>query len=187
MTKTKSEVGKVIGCGGEVDLRKLSSLQSILRDELTEIKALDREIVEETREENIDQEVTDSCEFATCIYDCIEDIEVVFRENECLGKESPAATPQFSAHGSSSNQQATQGQVKLPKLELKRFYGNPVEWSPFWDSFNVAVHQNPRLSEVEKFYYLKSLLQGQPANSISGFSLTGENYKEAIRLLTDRS
>ena len=48
------------------------------------------------------------------------------------------------------------------------------------------MHQNPRLSEVEKFNYLKSLLQGQPANSISDFSFTGENYKEAIRLLTDR-
>ena len=54
------------------------------------------------------------------------------------------------------------------------------------DSFNAAVHQNPRLSEVEKFNYLKSLLQSQAANSMSGFSLTGENYKEAIRLLTDR-
>ena len=73
-----------------------------------------------------------------------------------------------------------------PKLELKRFHGNPVEWSPFWDSFNAAVHQNPRLNEVEKFNYLKSLLQGQAANSISGFSLTGENYKDAIRLLTYR-
>ena len=111
VTKTISEVGKVIG---EVDLRKLRSIQSILRDKLSEIKALDREIVEETREENIDQEVADSCEFATCIYDCIEDIEVVFRENECVGKESPAATPQFSAHGSSSNQQATNARAGQP-------------------------------------------------------------------------
>ena len=50
VTKTISEVGKVIGCGGEVYLRKLRSLQSILRDKLTEMKALDREIVEEMRE-----------------------------------------------------------------------------------------------------------------------------------------
>ena len=94
VTKTISEVGKVIGCGGKVDLRKLRSLQSILRDNLTEIKALDRDIVEESREENIDQEVADSCEFTNCIYDCIEDIEVVFREEKCVGKESPAARPQ---------------------------------------------------------------------------------------------
>ena len=66
VTKTISEVGKVIGSGDQVDLRKSRSLQSILRDKVTEIKALDCEIVQDLLQ-NIDQEVAESCEFATCI------------------------------------------------------------------------------------------------------------------------
>ena len=25
--------------------------------------------------------------------------------------------------------------AKLPKLELRKFHGNPIEWYPFWESF----------------------------------------------------
>lgn len=57
---------------------------------------------------------------------------------------------------------------------------------PFWDSFNSAVHQNSSISDVNKFNYLKYLIQGQAANTISGFSLTGGNYKEAVCLLEER-
>ena len=29
--------------------------------------------------------------------------------------------------------------VKLPKLEIKKFSGNPSQWRSFWDSFQAAV------------------------------------------------
>ena len=48
--------------------------------------------------------------------------------------------------------------AKLPKLELRKFHGNPIEWYPFWDSFESAVHKNPNLCRVDKFS--KSLLTG---------------------------
>ena len=44
--------------------------------------------------------------------------------------------------------------VKLPKISLPRFNGNPVKWTPFWDSFQSAIHLNPELSDVDKFSYL---------------------------------
>lgn len=76
--------------------------------------------------------------------------------------------------------------ARLPKLELKKFGGNPVEWSPFWDSFQSAVHVNESLNTVDKFNYLKSLMYGQAAETINGFALTSENYEEAVNLLKDR-
>ena len=32
--------------------------------------------------------------------------------------------------------------VKLPKIKLKSFSGNPVEWLSFWDSFQASVDKN---------------------------------------------
>ena len=31
--------------------------------------------------------------------------------------------------------------VRLPKLQLKKFSGNPLEWQEFIDMFNVSVHE----------------------------------------------
>ena len=76
--------------------------------------------------------------------------------------------------------------AKPPKLELRKFPGNPIEWYPFWESFESAVHKNPNLSEVDKFNYLKSLLVGTAQNVVAGLALTSANYEKAVELLQAR-
>jgi len=173
VTKTITGASALISSGDQADLKKLKSLQSILCDKLAEIKGLDCEIADETKEESIDQEVADSCKFTSSVYECIADIEAV-----CSAREKSWKETQPPGAGSIPSQLVTpaigSAPTKLPKLELKKFYGNPVEWVPFWDSFNSAVHQNSSISNVNKLNYLKSLIQGQAANTISGFSLTGD-------------
>ena len=67
--------------------------------------------------------------------------------------------------------------TKLPKLSLPRFSGDPTMWMPFWDSFSSAIDENNDLNDVDKFQYLRSLLEGSAVNAISGLSLTNSNYK----------
>jgi len=76
--------------------------------------------------------------------------------------------------------------VKLPKLEIKKFSGNPSQWRSFWDSFQAAVGKHSHIEDVEKFNFLKGLLEGKAAMAISGLELSNENYKEAVALLSDR-
>ena len=76
--------------------------------------------------------------------------------------------------------------VRLPKLEIKKFDGNLAKWREFWDSYECAIHKNDKLSEIDKFSYLRGLLEGQASTAISGFALTGVNYKEAVDLLKRR-
>ena len=76
--------------------------------------------------------------------------------------------------------------TKLPKLSLPRFSGEPTKWLSFWDSFSSAIHENEDLNDIDKFQYLRSLLEGSAVNAISGLSLTNSNYKEAIDLLQER-
>ena len=55
----------------------------------------------------------------------------------------------------SSNQFEMLATSHLPKLTLLTFSGDPLTWQTFWDSFYVAMHGNPNLSDIKKFKYLK--------------------------------
>ena len=76
--------------------------------------------------------------------------------------------------------------AKLPKLTLRKFSGDPKSWQLFWDSFEAAVHNNSSLSKIDKFNYLKSLVEGNAASAIDGFALIADNYESAVKLLKDR-
>lgn len=78
------------------------------------------------------------------------------------------------------------GQLRLPKLELQRFNGNKLDWLPFWEQFNQAIHENDALSSVEKFLYLRTALTGKAAASISGIQATEQNYTYVVKLLKER-
>ena len=76
--------------------------------------------------------------------------------------------------------------VRLPKLTIKPFSGNVTAWTTFWDSYNSTIHENPDLSDIEKFNYLRSFLVHGATEAISGLTLTAANCKEAIQILTKR-
>ena len=86
----------------------------------------------------------------------------------------------------SSSIQETGTQVKLPKLDLKRFDGEVSTWPAFWDTFESSIHKNPKLAPIDKFNYLNSLLMKPALDAISGLSLTASNYEEAIAILKKR-
>ena len=101
---------------------------------------------------------------------------------------TPAATTVTTAVTTpiSSASVATKTRVKLPKITLRRFEGNPLHWTAFWDSFRSTVHENTELSDIDKFNYLSSQLERSAAAAISGLALTEANYPEAIAILQRR-
>ncbi|CAG2211395.1 unnamed protein product [Mytilus edulis] len=66
------------------------------------------------------------------------------------------------------------------------YNGDKQKFKEFWDQFEVTVHKNTKLSNVEKFSYLKSKLHGTAQSAISGLQLSNENYDVAIDILKDR-
>ena len=77
-------------------------------------------------------------------------------------------------------------QVKLPKLDLRKFDGDISKWPSFWNAFESAVHSNTKLAPIDKFNYLNSLLVKSAYEAISGLSLTAANYDEAVAILKRR-
>ena len=73
----------------------------------------------------------------------------------------------------SRNQNSFRGEtiVKLPKLELKRFSGDPMKWLEFWDNLQRNVHDNPGYSDVHKISYLKACLDGAASTTIDPFHI----------------
>ena len=91
---------------------------------------------------------------------------------------SQVVTPVFTNH-----------LIRLPKLQLPTFSGNPLEWLTFWDSFDVAVNSNPNLEGIQKFNYPRAQLTGDAARVIAGrviAILSNTNDIQAVDLLKTR-
>ena len=69
--------------------------------------------------------------------------------------------------------------INLPKIDIKSFGGDPLQWLTFWDSFSAAIDKNHGLSDIEKMNNLNGMLKGEVARAISGLPLTEENYKKS--------
>ena len=76
--------------------------------------------------------------------------------------------------------------AKLPKRKIKHFNGRANGWQGFWDSSESSIDLNPSLLDIDKFSYLRGLLQGEAHTAIAGFSLTSANYAAALALLKRR-
>ena len=76
--------------------------------------------------------------------------------------------------------------VKLPTLDLPKFYGDYEDWLHFHDTFNALVHNDPSIDDVNKFYYLKSCLKGDAAKTLLSLEVTRANYAIAWDVLTER-
>ena len=80
----------------------------------------------------------------------------------------------------------TENRVKLPKIEIKRFDGDELNWRPFWDQFQSTINKNETLTDIDKFCYLRNLLNEKALECIKGLSLTEGNYATALKLLDER-
>lgn len=76
--------------------------------------------------------------------------------------------------------------VRLPKLTLKKFDGDITAWTSFWDSFESSIHLNTDLTDIDKFNYLRSLLESSALEAIAGLTLSSTNYMEAVSILKKR-
>ena len=43
--------------------------------------------------------------------------------------------------------------VKLPKIVLRKFSGDPLDWKSFKETFKAAVHSSDSISNIEKFMH----------------------------------
>ena len=76
--------------------------------------------------------------------------------------------------------------IKIPRIDIKKFSGDATEWQTFFDSFEVDVHSNNKISSIEKMNYLLSYLTGEALKTVQGLKLSEPNYSAAIEMLQER-
>ena len=54
------------------------------------------------------------------------------------------------------------------------------------DQFNSSIHSHEEVSAIDKFSYLRSLLEGSAKECIEGLSVTVANCNEAIKIFQER-
>ena len=160
-----------------------------LTEKLDILGVLDDEILTLIAEGNIEDKISETGIFRESIHQMIvqidEALNAVEVENSGHTDKSISHYPSNS-NSNSFTESLGAGKAKLPKIILKKFHGDPICFTPFWDSFRSAVDDNPCLSDVDKFNYLRNLLEGSAAGAIRGLPLTAENYGAAKDILKKR-
>ena len=162
---------------------KLRQLEISLKERLDILAGLDKDILElEDDDDAIIEEIETSGEFRDKIHGVLVRIE-----NQLKPTTAPSSyTETIQSTSKSPTKETVSTHTRLPKLILKRFSGEPRDWISFWDQYKNAVHENTTLSDVDKFSYLKSLLEGNAATTIQSLALTAANYNSAVQLLNQR-
>lgn len=52
--------------------------------------------------------------------------------------------------------------VRLPKIDIRKFDGEISDWLAFRDTFDSLIHRNGTITNIQKFNYVKSVLLGPP-------------------------
>ena len=71
---------------------------------------------------------------------------------------------------------------KTPKLQLRKYSGDPLKWMEFWEQYRFAVHDR-KMQPSAKMVQLRELLVGRAAAVIRGLPLSDANYDVAINRL----
>ena len=174
VTKTLNDLAGELQ-GGYPDETQLLIYKTAISEKMERLKGLDDEILETlTEEADIMAEIDGSSQFRSKMQKGLFQIEKFIKDS---GKQD---------HGDSSHSDHAKNVAKLPKLSIKAFTGNPLEFQSFWDTFSAAVDSQSSFDNVLKFTYLKSYLRGPALSAIEGLSLTSANYTEAVDILGKR-
>ena len=157
--------------GVDMDNEILETILEKMTEKLSKIKTLDEQLLGVLATEEVAAEIeqADDRNF---------DLEVAI--NKMKGKLKMGSKDVASKGGANGK-----NCVKLPKLEIKCFSGDPKEFPTFFDQFSTSIDAS-NIAEVSKFAYLKSLINGEAARAIGGLAVTAENYENAKKILTER-
>ena len=152
----------------------------IIEDALESVVDCYEQIIMELDDQNQAKEQGDKCyEIQLTVNKHIRTVK------ECINKLSSENRETERSSKNKANDYKQQN-IRLPKIEIKKFSGDATEWQTFIDSFTCAIHENKSISNVEKMNYLINLLDGEAASTVKGLPLCNNNYEVSLKMLQDR-
>ncbi len=178
LNETEDDAKKVIK-------KKLSRLQNTV-SAFKELQIALTDLIDETEDEGLiearckeeDEEYEFLLELEDVLYDAQQKLTPPTSNKGDAGKEESA----ISTHTTNNNDIRS----RLPNLEIVKFNGDFLKFAEFWEHFEATIHNNSRLSVIEKFGYLKSYLCGAASTAIDGLMVCSDNYEEAVAIIKER-
>ena len=167
------------------NISKLESYQETIKRKFNTVKTIEKELLDLHNEsQDIATLINEGMDFEV---ECTTKLNMLekFLNNHAKEESTPMKPFSPNTRFRPSPHRNLCDEVKLPKLEIQRFSGDPTKWQTFYDSFKTSVHVSS-LSDVQKFSYLIGYLEGDALNSISGLAPTSQNYTQALDLLQKR-
>lgn len=76
--------------------------------------------------------------------------------------------------------------IKLPTINLPTFAGSYDTWVQFRETFVALIHENAKLSDIQKLHYLKSCLRNEAQKLVQSLEITSDSYSVAWNMLNTR-
>ena len=152
-----------------------------MEEKLTTIKGLDDQILDLIKKEDeIEHEINESANCSKRIHEILIQIEKTLSSLTLQTSHNTNGSGSSDSSGASSGAHGGAGiYTKLPKLELRKFFGKGHRFQEFLDSFQVSVDSNKTLSPAIKLEYLKTQCEGPANQAIAGLELSDANYQIA--------
>nr|XP_012152440.1 PREDICTED: uncharacterized protein LOC105664087 [Megachile rotundata] len=116
------------------------------------------------------------------VYDEVE-AQFVLRDSELSDLIAAAERANGTSASSGSSAAAHKSpEMVLPPITLPTFLGETLEWESFRDRFRSLIHDNDRLSELQKLQYLKGALRGEAARVVEATSTMESAFESLERL-----
>jgi len=152
--------------------KQLTQLNEDMKEALIQDEGAKEDLLEETK-------VVDEYEHQ---------IELAFvMLSNALRSSSRPVSPTLSEHGTASSAGGSKKTYKLPKIQIKKFDGDILQWIGWWAQFE-KIHEDEDLHPSDKFQYLaQSIVPNSKAKAlIDRYPQSGENYPMAIETLKQR-
>ena len=136
------------------------------------------------KEDEIQHEINESANFSKGIHEILIQIEEKFLGLILQTSHNANGNGNSNSSGASSGAHGGAGiYTKLPKLELRKFFGKAHPFQEFWDSFRVSVDNDKALRPAIKLKYLKTQCEGPACQAIASLELSDANYQIAVDIL----
>lgn len=187
ITKSINEVEAELA-KDEKDVIMLKTKFERLNELQTRIQDLDQSIFNEMLSDPNIPEDEFSNEAIACEDIVTRIVEAKIKIDYEVMKNESATKPIDGEQASSVSSVSTRKkQIKLPKIELRKFSGKILDWLGWWAQFS-KIDEDDELHATDKFQYL---IQAMEPNSkgdeiVKSFPATAENYPKAIDTLKER-
>jgi len=170
--------------GGDPDRDRLQVLLARLQSSRTQLSQLNDEVKTLLLDEDADEEtLAEEVEGADVYEDAIE--LALVKINRALQPRSRPVSPTVSEFGTATSGGNSKKQYQLPKIQIKKFDGDILQWLGWWAQFS-KIDGDEDLHAADKFQYLVQSLESKAKLLVERYPQSADNYPLAIESLQKR-